>query len=295
MQNFFKYLYASKFDEQWGLYLNVAGKNEVNSNDIYPNPKHPTGYFFSWDKGRILTEYQINYITEGSGIFETNERTYVVKKGFLFIVKPGQWHRYRPNQQTGWTENYVGFNGIVVDRLFEKGLISFERPVIDIGRREEFIDTYIKIFDLINNETPGYQQVAAGMIMKLLGYIVSFAKQKGYSGNRIEQIIKQACFTMRANVSSSIDIEQLATNNNVGYAYFRKMFKKYMGISPHKYYNNLKVLKAKELLLTTDKLIKEVSNELGYQSIYYFSRLFKNKTGFTPSEFKAQNNMLLGK
>ena len=293
MQNFFKYLNAGKFDEEWGLYLNVAGKIEVLPNELYPNPKHPTGYFFSWGKGRILTEYQINYITEGSGVLETKEGEYVLKRGSLFIIKPGEWHRYRPDKQTGWTENYVGFNGIVVDEMFEKGLISSNKPVINIGEREEFIDTYIKIFDLINSEAPGYQQVAAGMIMKLLGYIVAFAKQKGYLGNRIEQIIKQACFTMRSNVSSSINLEQIATDNNVGYAYFRKMFKKYMGIPPLKYYNDLKVIKAKELLITSDKLVKEISDELGFQSIYYFSRLFKNKTGFTPSEFKAQNNILL--
>ena len=295
MHNFYKYLNVGDFDEQWGLYLNVAGNNIVKPNEPYPNTKHPSSYLFSWNKGRILTEYQINYITEGTGILETKDGIFNLKKGSLFIIKPDMWHRYRPNKQTGWVENYVGFNGIIADNLFNKKLISFSKPVINVGVSEEFIDTYIKIFDFIKNEAPGYQQVTAGMIMKLLGYIIAFKKQKGYSGNRIEQIIKQACFTMRANVSGDIDLEELASNNSVGYAYFRKMFKKYMGISPLKYYNNLKILKAKELLLTSDKLVKEVSGELGFQSIYYFSRLFKSKTGSTPSEFKAQNNILLNK
>ncbi|MBK5203579.1 MAG: AraC family transcriptional regulator, partial [Prolixibacteraceae bacterium] len=42
----------------------------------------------------------------------------------------------------------------------------------------------------------------------------------------------------------------------------------------------------KELLLSTNKSVKEISFELGFQSIYYFSRLFKNKTGISPSAFR---------
>ncbi|MEN8122220.1 MAG: helix-turn-helix domain-containing protein [Bacteroidota bacterium] len=290
MQDFFKYLTISEFDESWGLYINVAGSKKVLPHSPYPNPAHPNDYFFSWVKGRVLTEYQINYITDGSGILETQAGVFPVRKGSLFIIKPGLWHRYKPKVETGWTENYIGFNGNITHAIFQNNLLSLEKPILDIGNREEFIDSYIKIFDIVKTENPGYQQVAAGMIMKLIGYIIAFQKQKGYSGNRIEKIIKQACFTMRQNVSTNVDLHQIASDCNVGYAYFRKMFKKYVGISPLKYHTDLRVLKAKELLLSSDKQIKKISDELGFHSVYYFSRLFKAKTGSTPSEFKAQNN-----
>jgi AraC-like DNA-binding protein len=55
-----------------------------------------------------------------------------------------------------------------------------------------------------------------------------------------------------------------------------------MGVSPHNYHLELKILRAKEMILTTDKSIKEISFELGFQSIHYFSRLFKNKIGMSP-------------
>ena len=295
MQDFFKYLTTSDFDETWGLYLNVAGSKNVLPKMPYPNPAHPNGYFFSWVRGRVLTEYQINYITKGSGILETREGVFPVRKGSLIIIKPGVWHRYKPKEETGWTENYIGFNGDIADKLFQNSVLNFDKMVLTIGNREEFIDSFFKIFDIVKAENPGYQQVAAGMVMKLIGYIVAFQKQKGYSGNRIEKIIKQACFNMRQNVAENIDLHQLANEHFVGYAYFRKMFKKYMGISPLQYHTDQRILRAKELLLTTNKLVKEVSDELGFQSIYYFSRIFKKKTGITPSEFKSQNNILINK
>jgi AraC-like DNA-binding protein len=64
------------------------------------------------------------------------------------------------------------------------------------------------------------------------------------------------------------------------------MFKKYTGVPPVQYHLDLKVLRAKELLLYSDKSVKEISYELGFQSIYYFSRVFKNKLGLAPSEIR---------
>jgi transcriptional regulator GlxA family with amidase domain len=91
---------------------------------------------------------------------------------------------------------------------------------------------------------------------------------------------------MRENIEDDIDLRKLAEDNNIGYSYFRKMFKKYTGISPHQYHLELKIMRAKELILSTEKSIKEISFELGFHSIYYFSRLFKKKTGIAPTELR---------
>ncbi len=291
MKDFFKYLNINEFDEEWGLYLTVAGRKKVLSGEPYPNPAHPTDHFFTWTRGRKLQEYQINYITEGKGIFETKKKAYPVKKGSLFILKPGMWHRYKPNPETGWTENYIGFKGDIADKILSNKIFSNDSPVRHLGEREELVDTFIKIFDLAKNESPGSQQIAAGLIMKMTGYLVAFEKQKGYSGKRVEKIIRDACFIMQNRLTEEINLHIIAADNNVGYAYFRKMFKKYMGVSPLKYHLNLRILRSKELLLTSHKSVSEISYELGFNSVYYFSRLFKNKTGISPARFRKINGI----
>ena len=102
----------------------------------------------------------------------------------------------------------------------------------------------------------------------------------------VEQIIQNACFIIRESVDQEIDFKCFAEKNNIGYSYFRKMFKKYTGVPPVQYHLDLKILRAKEMLLSTDKIIKEISYELGFQSIYYFSRVFKKKLGVSPSEIR---------
>ncbi len=288
MEDFFKYLTAGDEDKNWGLYLNVSGRACITPQTKYPPPDHPSGYYFSWDSGRVLQEYQLNYITEGSGILENEAGKFRVKKGTLMIIPKGQWHRYRPLQKNGWVENYIGFSGHLAEHYFKNSLILQGQSVIHCGIREEFIDTYYKIFDLVQKEEPGFQQIASGMVIKLLGYIIAYHKQRNFSGKEIEKIIQKVRFQMRENIAEEIDLELLAAENNIGYSYFRKMFKEYTGISPRQYHLELKIMRAKELLLSTEKNIKEISFELGFQSTHYFSRFFKKKVGVSPSELNSR-------
>ena len=97
MKNSFKYLATGDDDHHWGLFLNVAGNSKIIPGSLYPPQDHPSGYTFHWNEGRILNEFQINYITEGKGVFETKNGTYPVKAGSLLFVFPGEWHRYKPD------------------------------------------------------------------------------------------------------------------------------------------------------------------------------------------------------
>ena len=202
------------------------------------------------------------------------------------IVRKDEWHRYRPVKSKGWTENYIGFDGDFAHHYLHVNKILQGQSVIQCGFHEELIDTYYKIFDQVKKEEPGFQHIAAGLVIELLGYIVAFQKQRDFSGKPIEKIIQKARYEIRNNIDGEIDLEKLAQINNIGYSYFRKMFKKYTGVAPHQYHLDLKIMRARQLILSTDKSIKEISFELGFQSIHYFSRIFKNKTGISPVELR---------
>lgn len=101
-------------------------------------------------------------------------------------------------------------------------------------------------------------------------------------------MIEEVRFVMRQNIDKEINLEELAEQHNVGYSYFRKMFKKYTGVSPGQYHLQLRVMRAKELLVASNKSIKEISLELGFQTIHYFSLIFKKKVGINPSEFRKR-------
>ncbi len=286
IEDFFKYLTVSPEDKQWGLSFTVVGRSTIEPNEKYPPVEHPTGYFFNWKSGRVLSEYQINYITQGEGVIETKKGVFSINPGTIILIQPGMWHRYRPNKETGWTENYIGMEGDIIKRVFKNKILNGKQPIINCGLKEDLIDSYDYIFKLVQKEKPGYQQIASGSALRLLGLVVSYVKNKDFKGLPIDSSMEEAKFYMRKNLSQNIDFTELASSLNLGYSYFRKMFKKHTGVSPGQYHMQLRLMKAKELLLSTNMPIKEISLEIGMDSIHYFSRLFKNKMGVPPSEIR---------
>jgi AraC-like DNA-binding protein len=289
MIDFFKYLTSNPEDKQWGITLNVVGKAKVIPGANYPASEHPSGYLFNWNSGRILSEYQINYITEGSGILETQTTKYKVKAGTVMLIKPELWHRYKPDKEVGWTENYIGLEGDIVKRLFKNQVLNSKSAIIECGLNESVLDCYYRIFELAQKEKPGYQLIASGIAIRLLGSLVSHVRNKEFKGTPLEIAMEDAKFKMRNQLDQDLDFTELAASLNLGYSYFRKMFKKNAGVSPGQYHLHLRLMRAKELLLASDMPIKQVAFETGFDSVHYFSRLFKNKIGAPPSEVRNNN------
>ena len=83
----------------------------------FPSSAHPDEYYFSWENGRILREWQISLIEDGKGMVEFRHKRHSVRKGSLIVLPPGCWHRYRPQKNIGWTTLWIGFGGDLADRL----------------------------------------------------------------------------------------------------------------------------------------------------------------------------------
>ena len=61
-----------------------------------------------------------------------------------------------------------------------------------------------------------------------------------------------------------------------------------MGVTPMNYIISKRMDNARKLLINTDKKIKDISNEVGYKDIYYFTKVFKKEIGVSPSEYRKQ-------
>ncbi|HTF29752.1 MAG TPA: AraC family ligand binding domain-containing protein, partial [Flavitalea sp.] len=223
MLNYFKYLPTSSEDESWGLHVLNTGCNRINRNVCYPARDHPAHHYFNWHKGRVLDEYQIIYISKGEGTFESIKcAQQMVKEGSVILLFPGEWHRFRPNTDTGWDEFWVGFKGTIIENIAQN-FFSKENAVLDIGLHEDIVRLFTEIIEKTKEEKTGYQPLVAGIVMHLLGEIHSLTKQQHFSSEDITaSIIKKASIIFRTNVDNDISMEKVAEELNVSYAWFRK-------------------------------------------------------------------------
>jgi AraC-like DNA-binding protein len=286
MDNEFKYLPLNPEDLAWGIYLTVAGSASVEPESAYPPAKHPNGYHFNWNSGRILNEYQINYITGGEGVMETKEDQFSIKEGSLIVLHPNVWHRYKPLKHTGWKEHYVGFSGEMASKMINATEIFSSTCVVQIGFHEAIINLFNQVTNNIRTEKPGFQQIGSGLIIQLLGHIISIKKSVEFKHSNTERAIQKACAIIHDNQSKNLNIEELAELLNINYSLFRKVFKKYTGLSPLQYHTSLRLKQAIYLLTNTNQSVKEISYNLGFCSVFYFSKIFKEKTLKTPGEYR---------
>jgi len=164
-KDFFRYLPISEQDEQWGLYVTAGGFNSIPRGGRYPRPGHPRNYALSWTAGRVLSEYQALYITQGQGEFESKPSGYKrVPTGSVILLFPGVWHRYRPIPSIGWDESWVSYNGEYVQRLVQYGFLAPEDPVLKTGVDELLVHAYSTLLDRLRSEPVGFQQFLAASV-----------------------------------------------------------------------------------------------------------------------------------
>ncbi|MBN1158371.1 MAG: AraC family transcriptional regulator [Bacteroidales bacterium] len=295
MEDYFKYLTHSHEDVNWGLFLNVAGTANILAGSEYPPTGHPKGYHFSWSNGRILQEFQINYITDGEGIMETSSEKYQIKPGMILIIRPNVWHRYRPVKSKGWKEHYIGFQGDFAARLIEKNEQLNKSPVIHIGFNEDILSRFLEVISLVKSERPAYQHISAGLVIQILGQIIALIRNKNFWDSPIENSIQKSCLMIRDNMYQTLKIKDLAKDLGVNYSLFRKSFKKYTGLSPNQYHLALRIKQASFQLVNTNYSIKEISFNLGFCSVFYFSKLYKKKTGMSPSTYRKNYSSSLNR
>lgn len=283
-----KYIIENERDRQWGLTVTTAGYERIEAGGRYPSDSHLDSYCFSPEKGRTLDEYQMVYVTEGQGVFRSESMGEVsVAPGTIFLLFPGEWHTYRPDPSTGWTHYWIGFKGVNMDSRVANGFLRKEEPIFHVGLDDEIVRLYLKAIDVADREMANFQQMLAGIANYLLGLIYTLDRNNRLAQDRhVVGQIDRARMIMHDNIESRLSIQDVADRTGVGYSSFRKNFKKYTGLSPAAYFQDLKLQRAKDLLRTTDLPIKEIAYRLNFESADYFSTLFRRKTGMPPSAFR---------
>lgn len=289
----FKYLLVNERDRKFGLIVNTVGFQPIAHNTVYPSTDHPKSYYFNPCKGRILSEYQILYISKGQGTFtsESTKKTNI-KKGHIILLYPGQWHTYCPSIDTGWNEYYIGFQGAIIDNLLQNGFISLDNQVLDVGVNEELVNLYSSAILVAKDDKKSTQQYLAGIVLHIVGMLIFYSQNRNLGLNDSGQIIEKAKIIMIENSHRQIDIQQIATNLGTSYSWFRKTFKEYTGFSPAQYFQELKLRKAKELLLETNLSIKEIAYKLDFSSYEYFLSFFKKRVGQTPIAYRNLGRLI---
>jgi AraC-like DNA-binding protein len=104
------------------------------------------------------------------------------------------------------------------------------------------------------------------------------------------EIIESITRFMEAHYMQNISLKLLSELANFAPSYFIRLFKAHKGMTPFQYLNEIRINAALSYLANNNMLIQEVVEATGYQSIHYFSRLFKQKYGMSPAKWRSNQH-----
>jgi len=291
MKSTHRYFPVNDEQRSWGLYATCVGHSVTEPGDEFPSRIHPDEYYFTWDKGRVLHEWQLVLLERGGGTVEFRRRRFTARKGSLIVLPPECWHRYRPDTDTGWATLWIGFGGDLANRLvggagFNKG--GEVRAIPDEHHFHRLLTDTVS--DILGNGQAGVYSAAA-RIPLLTAALMEDEPVGEDSRFRTSELIHRAQQHMLERCGEEIDFESLASSLGITYRSFRYLFAKETGTSPLQYYLSVKLARAKNLLKSSDIPIEEIAHTLGFKTNWYFAHFFTKATGISPRDYRRAQSM----
>lgn len=287
MDRFFHYISEESQAENWGLHVPTCGYQHIYPGETYPMEGHPKTHAFEEEIGRTLPGCYLVYIPTGRGTLETKSKRWEVNPGDLMVLAPGAWHNYNPSETTGWEEYWIGIRGeFLSDKMLQDLLPNNKSYIKHMGYQEELIFLFNQSLNLVKQNSVGFRKILTGIVVQLVAQITSFETKKDET--REGKLANQTIDFIRQNLTQDIDFKKRASVHHLSYNRFRTIFKNETGISLQQYLIHERLENAKRLIINTDMPLKEIASKTGFNSFFYFSKVFKKKMGYPPGQSRRK-------
>ncbi len=279
-----------------GSWCVTAGRSTTLPGERYPpdEARHPYRYREVSARGRVLDELQIVLIAEGRGSFESRAgEIRRVGAGSCLVLMPGTWHRYHPDQDSGWREYWVGVRGDAVETAVRLLGLEARGPVIDSAHADPLVETYERLLDLASvHDSAAHVEIIADVLRLVVriarageSYAGGALDRSRSDGNRSDGV-DRAIWMMQAAVTSTVDLPRLAAQCGFSETSFRRSFRGRVGTSPYRYFVALKVNAVKHELAHSELPLKAIAERFGFTDQYHLSRVFREYTGVPPGRWR---------
>lgn len=147
---------------------------------------------------------------------------------------------------------------------------------------------------IFENEPEGYRAIyQMHTIEEIAGWLIQFrdgcsnilsTRRQSYK----EQVVKNVQEYIKRNLGSKLSLNQVADVFNFSPNYLSHLFSKVAKVNYVEYITEIKITAAKEMMVRGEGRIYEISQKLGYESAFYFSKVFKKVTGLSPRDYMQQ-------
>ncbi|MDA3965193.1 MULTISPECIES: AraC family transcriptional regulator [Enterococcus] len=241
---------------------------------------------------------EISIVLEGQANYTIEEQEFQLNAGQIMLFNPGTHHGEEQRTGTYSHQLHIGLTNISLDGL-KRNHLPTKKAILNLGEYQwEFLDKAWRLVKEYSEEQPEFQLMVKALIIEMLVLIlrslekvqdntVTLALSK--NAKRKQYLVNHAIYYLENHHTQEITLEQLADTLYVSPTYLSKVFKESTGMSPINYLIQVRLKHAKELLANEQLTIREISQAVGYQDAYHFSKLFKKYYGVSPSQLAKKS------
>ncbi|MBE6590385.1 MAG: helix-turn-helix domain-containing protein [Ruminococcaceae bacterium] len=226
--------------------------------------------------------YYAHLVTGGSALMELYGKEYALEKGTLFFILPA--HPITITGSEDFKYMYISFMGSSVPSLLEE--LNVRTDSLVFGGFEHLVDFWMH--EILRLNEGNANLLSEGVLL----YTLSFLSPVGNSKKETDP---DSVFQMLVDYIDSnyrdpeLSLKKLASIFSYTEKYVSHLFKKNMNVGFNLYLNNLRLRYATELVSSGVTSVSEIAIRCGYRDPLYFSRLFKKRTGYAPTEYHKRN------
>jgi len=240
-------------------------------------------YYIKRDSSRCFI---LEYIVSGKGYLTVNGQTYSLGANDTYLIHPGDECEYYSDKNDPYKKYWINFRSYFLADFLKAYNLSEPRVFNDMNIE----DSFKGLFELENiSDANDDIYLPASEILYAVAFKLVAHVKKVTSNSSLAARVKSE---LQHSIGVPITLEMLEKKFYRTKSDIIKQFKKAYGITPYAYMINLKIQAAKNFLANTQKTASEIAEYLCFSSGYHFSSIFKNKTGFSPREYRkiSQNS-----
>ncbi|MBO0360558.1 AraC family transcriptional regulator [Hymenobacter sp. BT186] len=232
-------------------------------------------------------QYILLYCVQGSGWYQLNQaEKYTLRAGQWIILPAHVPHKYAADETTPWTIYWLHFTGTQAAALYTYLMEHTPAGPATVLPTDERFQLFEELFSqlTLSATLAGVVQASARLPHFLLALLPS-ATHPAQLSPAAHSIAHSIRF-MREHLARSFTVAELAAQAGLSASYYSAVFRAQTGRSPIVFFNFLKMQEACQQLAYSKLRIKEVAGQLGFDDVYYFSRVFTKLMGLSPRQFR---------
>ena len=215
-------------------------------------------------------------------------RQFEVSGPHVFLTYPGHYFEYGSSGSPRH-HNYICAYGPRIQRYIDGGLwiIDPVLPPIPVPHAENFLRSMLELMTMIRMPRltpPRAVLLFEDLLLRIREAASAERKHVPYQVDLLNELIRQ----ISAAPEENWDFGREAGKLHVTSTHFRRIFKEVTGLPPQQFLLHSRLNKAAELLKSTRSSVKEIAALSGWDNVFYFSRLFRQKYYISPIQYRRE-------